>query len=307
MADVRVHAILFATVNIWALAFTAIDVVLDELSPINLVMLRHLWAAGVLLAVLLASEDLRWPDRADVPRVAVLGFLAVVAYHVFLYLGQLVVPPGTAALLVSTAPVWIAVLAAALLAEALTAPKVAGIAVALVGVAVVIAYGTPGRELTLVAAQAAAVILVAPLAWALFTVLGKPLTKRYSSLEVAAWSTVAGTGLILAGGLPFFGPSLVAQTLALSPVGWGAVVYLGVLSTALTTLIWFHALSRAEATEVAVYIYLMPVLAVVWAAALVGMEVTAFIVAGGALILAGIALTHAQGARLRRWAARIAG
>lgn len=307
MAKASVHLLLLATVNVWALAFTVIDRALVEIAPFNLVILRHVLAAAVLLGVLLASKDLRWPDRADVPRVAVLGFLSVAAYHVFLYLGQLVVPPGTAALLVATVPVWIAVLAAAVLGEVLTGAKVAGVAVALAGVAVVILYGTPGRELTLVAAQNAAIILVAPLAWAVFTVLGKPLTERYTSLEVAAWATVMGTGLILAGGLPFFGPQLVEQAAALSAVGWGAVVYLGVLSTAATTLVWFHALSQADASEVAVYVYLMPVLAVAWAAVLVGVAVTAFIVVGGALIVAGIALTHARHASVKRWARRLAG
>lgn len=309
MASAKVHAALFATINVWALAFTAIDRALVEVAPFNLVILRHLLASALLLAVLVASADLRWPARKDWGHVAFLGFLAVVAYHVFLYLGQLVVPPGTAALLVSTLPVWVAVLAAAVLAERLTASRVAGVSVALLGVAVVILFGTPGRELTAVAVQNAALILLAPISWALFTVYGKRLAERYTGLEVAAWSTVAGTGLVLAGGLPFFGTSLVRETAALSATGWATILYLGILSTAVTTVIWFVALRRAEAGEVAVYVYLMPVLANVWAALLVGQPITIFIVAGGALIVAGIALTQSGSATatVRRGLLRMSG
>lgn len=308
-----VHGALLTCVAIWGLAYTAIDRALvdlglggdPELAPVVLAMLRHVVASVALVAVVLAAGGARVPSRADLPRFVLLGVVSVITYHTSLYFGQLVVPPGTAALLVASVPIWTVVLASLLLAERLTLPKIAGIAVATLGVGVVILLGTPGRELSPVAIERAVVILVAPLSWALFTVLGKPLTARYTSREIATWATLAGTLLLLAATLPALHGVAAAQVAGLTPAGWGWVLFLGVLSSAVTTILWFFALAREEASRVAVYVYLMPVLAIVWAAALLAAPVTPFVALGGALIIGGIALTNAQ-PMARRIAARYA-
>ncbi|HVL87876.1 MAG TPA: DMT family transporter [Candidatus Thermoplasmatota archaeon] len=288
---VPVGALLLLTVVIWGLAYTAIDQALLQVSPGELTFLRHVIATASLLPVLAAVGALRWPARTDAPRFFLLGVASTVAYPLALYSGQVVVPPGTAALLVASMPVWTLLLASALLGEALTRLKVLGVLTAMAGVTVIVGFGTPGQELTLVAVEHAALILVAPASWAVFTVAGKPLTARYSGVEIATWSTVAGTAILVAG-LPAYAPNLAAATLSVSPSGWAWILFLGVFSSALTTILWFHALSRADASQVAVFVYLMPVVAILWAAALLGAPVTPLLAAGGALVLGGIAITN---------------
>ena len=145
-----------------------------------------LWRAGGLPGL----------TRRDGTRVVLAGVVIVVGYHVFLNLGTQHTTSGVAALVVALAPGMTLVLAVLVGLERLHARRILGLALALAGVAIVVALGT-GEELSLESAKGPLLVLGAPLSFAFYNVVLKPLLARYDLLALTAATSLVGTlGLI---------------------------------------------------------------------------------------------------------------
>jgi drug/metabolite transporter (DMT)-like permease len=298
VAKLGLHAAMGVVITIWGVAYTFIARGLQDLSPLGLASVRHVVAVlGFVPLFVLWKDVRRLPEKRDLPRYLFIGVLTVIVYHVALYTGQVDIPPGAAALEVSCVPAMTALLSFAILRERMPPLKVAGLALAFAGVAVVAVLGTPGADARLVGLSV--IVLLAPLSTALTTVFGKRLAKKYGGAHVAAWTMLSGTAALLPWGLPLTVGEWAHVTLG----GWLAVLYLGLLSTTLAFVLYFHSLKHLQPTEVTVYILLMPIVAVLYAAATVGEPVTGFLVVGGALILGGVATVNLASARAARQAA----
>src|SRR5689334_10136563 len=104
------------TVVLWASAFAAIRAALEGFTAIELSVLRLL-VASLALAVVAPRLGLRRPRRRDVPALVAAGALGMSAYQLLLNYGEVSVTAGTASLLVSMGPIFVAVLAAVFLRE----------------------------------------------------------------------------------------------------------------------------------------------------------------------------------------------
>jgi hypothetical protein len=80
-------------------------------------------------------------------------------------------------------------------------------------------------------------VVVTAFAYAIFSVLGKPLVQKYGALHVAIWAGVLGTVMIL----PLLSQSFFTQMSSLSLDGWASVLYLSLLSTVLGLFRILHA------------------------------------------------------------------
>jgi drug/metabolite transporter (DMT)-like permease len=130
-------------------------------------------------------------------------------------------------------------------------------------------------------------ILAAALAWGFYTIIGREVSRKMPHIVVSAFSTLAGTvGLI-----PFatyecwrygFGP-ISSQT-------WLAVLFLGIVASALTFVLYNYALTRLDAGEAGVYVNLAPIVTLAGAALFLGESLSASQLLGGAFVLAGVYL-----------------
>jgi len=100
---------------------------------------------------------------------------------------------------------------------------------------------------------------------------------------------VAGTLLYLPFGIAF---SDLHRFARLSPLGWASLGYLVVLTSVVAYLLYYWSLARAEASRVAIWSNLQPVLTALLAWAAYGERLSAPFVAGGAMVLAGVVLTE---------------
>jgi drug/metabolite transporter (DMT)-like permease len=269
---------LAVTVALWASAFPAIKVGLDGYGVAGLSFARLAVASAVLL---LAAPLLgvRLPRRADLPLIAVCGLAGMSAYQLLLNWGEVNVPAGTASLLVSVAPVFSVLLAAAFLGERLTAAKVLGSAVAFGGSALIAVGGGLGYS------GAAWVVLAAAAVQAVYHFCSKPLLKRYTGLEVACYAMWGGT-LFLA---PLAPQALRGvETAPLSATL--SVLFLGVLPSAVGFVAWGYAVARNTIAVATGALYLVPAVALLVAFAWLGETPTWVDVAGGALSIAGVVL-----------------
>ena len=288
------HAATIAVVIVWAAAFSAIKALLDHgFSALDVAILRYVIVAPGFLLILWRAGWLPRLGKGDAARIAAAGVLVVVGYHVSLNEGTRFTSSGTAALIVALAPALTLLLSVRLGLERLVPMRVVGLAVAFAGVIVVMLLGA-GEEISFAAAKGPLIVLGAPVSFAAYNVLMKPLLSRYGVFALTAATSLAGTAALL----PFSGGSTVRAMADASAGDVALVLYLGIVCTLLGYLAWNVGLRGLGPSRAVVYAYGVPALAVVIGAIVLDEPVTIWLAAGGALIVGGVAL--AQLARPQR-------
>ena len=292
--NARAHLSLLAVVAVWAGSFSVIKALLDEgVAAGDIAILRYAIAAPGFAYVLWRARGLPGLTRGDAVRVAAAGLLIVVGYHLFLNVGTRYTTSGIAALVVALAPGMTLILAFVLGVERWSARRLVGLAIAFGGVAIVIAFGS-GRGFSLDNAKGPLIVLGAPLAFALYNVILKPLFSRHDLLALTAATSLVG----IIGLLPLARGSTVDAVTEATPAQGGLLLYLGVLGTLLGYIFWNVGLKGIGPTRAVSYTYAISPLAVAYGALFLGEPVTVWLAVGGALVVGGIAT--AQGVSLAR-------
>lgn len=295
----RAHLSVLLVVVLWAGSFSVIKKLLDDgVVASDIAILRYAIAVPGFAYILWRARGLPGLTRADAVRVVTAGLLVVVGYHMFLNVGTRYTTSGVAALVVALAPGLTMLMAVALGLDRFSMRRVLGLAVAFSGVAVVVAFGA-GNDLSLEGAKGPLIVLGAPLAFALYNVILKPLLGRYDLLALTAATSLIGT----VGLTPFVRASTVDTVVDATAGEAARLLYLGVLATLLGYILWNAGLKGLGPTRAMIYMYAIPPLAVTFGAIFLDEPVTIWLVLGGALVVGGIAA--AQGVRrpasVRAW------
>lgn len=275
----------------------AIRELVRHASASSVALLRFaLTLAGLLLVMAVVRPQGSALAREDRWRVAALGFTGVAVYHLALNYGEHFVSANVASLIVASMPVMVAVLSRMFLKEDVNAAKWTGIVIALTGVVVLVLWGTPGGGLSVKNGLGAVVTALAPISWATYTIVSKPLVGRYGALRVTTWGIAAGTAMLV--------PVSLVPTLhdlgRLNATDWWWLVFLALACSVFAYLVWFYALGRLEPSEVAVWVYFVPLCAAGWGAVVLGERITPWVALGGAMVLAGVVVTERVAPRLAR-------
>jgi drug/metabolite transporter (DMT)-like permease len=273
------------TVVFWASAFVGIRAAGEDLSPGPLALGRLLIGTTVLALFVLARRE-ALPRGRDVPLIALAGVLWLGVYNIALNAGEQRVDAGTAAMIVGVGPVLIAVLAGLLLGEGFPRRLLAGCAVAFAGVAIIAVATSTSDALS---GTGVLLCLLAAATYAAAVVVQKPIVGRVSALQITFLLCVAGT-LFCAP----FAPALVDEARDASTANLVWIVYLGVFPTALGFTTWAYALKRTSAGRLGVTTYLVPPISIVLGWLLLDETPPVLALAGGALCLAGVALSRYQ-------------
>lgn len=278
----RAIAMLVAVMAIWGGSIPVSKLGVTQFPPLTLALLRFAIAAALLWPL--------WRVRGAVATVAwrdafVLGLLGVALYYVGFYEGLRLTTATRAAVLQAAVPAMTAVLARVISGERQSRAVIAGIVLSIVGVLVVIGGGVRAH-VPASALLGDLLVLASVFAWSLYTVVA----KRHASvdaIELTTKTAIAGALLLLpAAAIEWLAGLRAAPT----PGGWAALLYLGVVSSALAYAWYGRALRALGAAQVANYINLLPVVAVAAAAVLLGERPDRASLAGGVLVLAGVAL-----------------
>lgn len=279
------------TLFLWASAFVAIRHLGPDVSP-GALSLGRLLIGSLCLGVLVAARRPAWPSRSDWPRLVAIGLLWYAVYNLALNAAETRIDAGTASILIQVSPIIMTVLAVLFLRERPSVFAIPGLAVAFAGV-VVIAFATsdggPDRDWTGVA-----LALLAALVYSVSMIVQKPLMGRLPAIQVTWVACTVGAVACL----PFAGDLVEATRNAPASSLWW-VVYLGVFPTAIAFTTWAFALSHMDASSLGVTTYLVPPITVLLGWLFLGEVPPALAFAGGALCLAGVALTRKR-ARVRR-------
>ena len=276
---------------VYATSYAASRLVLEDISPALLALVRLVIGALVLipLAVMARPAGARPLSRADHWSIVWMGVFGFAGAFALSHWGIVRSTATNAALLITVEPISLILLSPWLLKERLTRREAAGAALALAGAVLVIVNGIPGFTEALVPHWRGDLLLVlAGLAYASYSLFGRGVLARHSPLAVTAWSIAWGAAAMLPlttlewtqGAAVRLGPRAIAGTL-----------YLSLVITALGYLAWNWALERVPAPRAAIFLNIQPLVGALLGAYYLGEPLTAFTLAGGALILTGLSLT----------------
>ena len=216
-----------------------------------------------------------------------LGVLAIpINQGLFLY-GLQWTTAGHSALLYALTPLFVMIMAAWRLKERATLWRTIGIVTAFAGVVFVLFE--KGIRLAPNQFTGDFLVLIAVLAWAYYTVVGKPLIKKYGAMVVTARALTYGTVLFLPLGLwsiRSFQPAAVA------PDAWLGLLYCAILTSVVAYTIWYWALHFIDAAQVAVFNNVQPVIAAFFGWLLLSEPISTTFVIGGVLVIAGVLVTE---------------
>ena len=281
-----VDVLLLLLVIIWGTNFSVVKASLAEIPPFGFNALR-LVTASVVLLLAVRVTGAPAPARSAWPRLLALGLFGHCCYQLSFISGLARTSVTNTSLILGCMPVAVLILnAASRQRERVRWPQWAGIALASVGVYLVVGAGAGASRDTL---WGDLLTMVAVWCWAWYTIGSRTLLAQYSPLQVSAYATLIGTMLFV----PFGVPDLVSLNWGgVSAWAWGGLAASGVLALSVSHIIWYMGVQRLGSARTSIYSNLVPVAAMTVAATWLGEPIGWPKMAGAALVVGGLLLAH---------------
>lgn len=265
--------------------FPIAKIALESFEPFTLAFTRFLIASVAMMLIVRLTGRWKVIERADWGRFFFLGFLAVPANQLLFLYGLKFTTPGRSALYYGATPVFVFLLALWYLREKATILRLLGILISFAGVAIILRAGRFDSEILF----GDFLVILAVVAWAAYTIFGKPLIAKYGAMNVTGWALSIGTIQYLPFGLYF---AWKFDYSAVTAEGWLSLLYIAIVTSVIAYSIWYWALGRMEASKLAIFQNLQPIIAALLSVLLVGETLGASFYIGGALVIAGVLLTQ---------------
>ena len=277
---------LITAIAIWGGSFIATKIAVQEVSPVTVVWLRFFIGTTILGYVSWKRKELVLPERKDALNLLWLGFLGITLHQWLQSSGLVTSEASTTAWLVSTAPVFMALLGWLFLKENLSSRTIAGFLLATIGVMLVVTKGDIRSIINMgFGASGDILIFISALNWAIFSVLSRPILKRFSAIKVTFYVLFFGWLLT---SVQFLVGRHWVEFNQLSTAGWSSIAFLGIFCSALAYIFYNDGLKLLPASKVGVFLYLEPLVATIVAAIVLSESIVPASMAGGGLILLGV-------------------
>lgn len=280
---IRIAAVAFACF-MWSGSLVASKLSYDTLAPMSLGFLRFAFSTLVFFLVRPFLHDRQTPDAKGMFHIALTGLLGTTLYFAAENYGVALLPASTGSLIVGSFPAMALVLECLIDKVRPQPSKVAGIALAFLGVAMLAVSESSdgGRNVIL----GSIILMLGGLCWALYNFVMRLVMGRYSTLTITTWQTLFGAlGFIpfmLVEGLPTQLPS---------PTAWAALAYLVLACTVLGFVLYNWGLKELEPSTATSLSNLIPVFGLVLSALILHEHISVQQLIGGAVVVLGIVLS----------------
>ena len=280
---------LFAVI-FWGASFVATKISLQYVTPSTVVWLRFTMGVVILGLTVILNKQFSLPHGRDWGYFALLGFLGITFHQWLQSTGLLTARATTTAWIITSTPIFIALLGLIVLKERLVWSQVGGIILASFGVLLVVTkgnlttltagkFGTPGDFL----------VLISAVNWAVFSTLSRSGLKRHPSTLMMFY--VMSFGWLFTSIL-FFASSGINQISSIPWRGWIAIAFLGVFCSGIAYIFWYDALKVLPVAQTGAFLYLEPIITVIVAALMLGEALLLATLIGGITILVGVWLVN---------------
>lgn len=280
--------LLFASLS-WAGSFVAVRMVHEEISPIMLGFLRFVVATPVMFILLFVLKKPFFLGKEKLPKLITLGLTGVTLLYMLQFTGVSLTTASTGGVLINTNVLFISLFSVLFLHERFTKLKTIGVLVSFLGVIFVV-IGQMGNE-TIVFDNSFLIgslfIILSAVCWAVYSIVGKHMLAEDDSLVMTANVFLLGLFFFL----PFVFSDIERIVTRISLTGVLAVLYLGLFCSVFAYLAWYHALSKSEATESAVFLNLIPLFTIILSF-FIGEYPTPVFLVGAILIISGVVLVQ---------------
>jgi len=276
----------FIAAGLFGASVVATRVAVQEIPPLNLAVLRFGQGGLILfLCILIGARDLLKVKWHDLPFFVLLGAILFAIFPVTFNISLRFTEASRGALMLATMPIWSACIARVARKERLILRQVAGILLTFAGVGIVLAERGLRWQGNLVALGGDGLMLLTALCGAIYGVLAQRMLSRYSALTVTMYAMLFGTFLLfpaaLLEGIPQAFDRIDGKIAVL-------ILFLGIFGGALGFLLWTFALTRLTPTQVAVYVNVNPMVAIILGAVLLSEKLTGVFIAGFVAVIAGV-------------------
>jgi len=276
----------FFAVTVWGASFVATKISLEYIDPTTLVWLRFTMGVAVLGLAVGLSRQFSLPQRKDLGYFAVLGFLGITFHQWLQSTGLVTAQATTTAWIITSTPIFIALLGLFILREPLVWYQAAGIILAAFGVLLVVTkgnllslstgrMGTPGDFL----------VMISAVNWAVFSTLSRSGLKKHPATLMMFY--VMSFGWLFTSILFFAGPGL-APIASIPWDAWIAIIFLGILCSGIAYIFWYDALKVLPVAQTGAFLYFEPIVTVLVAALLIREAILPVTLVGGITILMGV-------------------
>lgn len=266
-------------------AIVASRFVIDQTQPVSLALLRYSIGALCLLPFVLRARRVRFVRRDLLP-IALLGMTQFGIVIALVNYALEVMPAARVALVFATLPLQTMLIAALFRQESLTLLKSLGVVLTLLGVGLALGQKALTGETGTWTSEA--LVLLSALAAALCTVCYRPYLRKYPALQVSSFGMTAS---VLFLGLLAIREGFFLSLPSFTPLGWLAVVFIGV-SSGLGYYLWLWALNHTTPTKVTIFLALNPLTATFLGALLLGEQPSLLLITGLTCVVLGLGVAH---------------
>jgi len=276
----------FVAVAVWGASFVSTKIALSEVSPITVVWLRFTIGVAFMTLAVYYRKQFDVVALKELPYFVLLGLLGI-TFHQWLQSNALLTAQATTTgWIITTTPVFMALLGRIFLKERLSVLRIGGIGIASIGVILVVSkgnldelwngkFGTIGDFL----------ILISALNWAVFSVASRKVLRNHQPGLMMFYVMLFGWLLC---SFEFIVEDKLSQLGQLTALGWTHIAFLGFFCSGLAYVFWYDSLKALNASQVGVLLYFEPLVTVVVSAMLLTEPITILSLFGGALILFGV-------------------
>ena len=278
-----------AVVLIWGLNFIIMKAVLAVMHPhaMNALRLTVSFAVLGLLHLRLRNTAPATLSPRHIRRIAGTGLVGYFLYQIAFIIGLSRTTAGSAALIMASAPIWTALIARFMGFETLRRLSWIGLVTTFVGTIVIVSAGSQHVDLGTDVLTGNAVMLGAAFLWGSYTALNRPLLAEVRPVTLTFYAVAVSLPALLVVGTPYL---VEVDWSSVPPAAWAGIVISGALSTGLATALWNTAVRTLGASHTAAYGNVVPVVALLGSALLLGEPVFPGQIVGGVLIIGGLVL-----------------
>ena len=283
-------ALMLAAVVMWGVNFSFIKIGLRELSPGGFNGVRLLLTALTFCLLMGITRESFAVSRKDFWKLLAIGIAGNTLYQILFIKGISLTSASNSSLILSTSPIFVALMSALLRVERIHWAAWGGIFISFFGLYLIIAQQNGGPRFSTQNLRGDLFIFLGTILWASYTVLAKPFLETISPLKFSAVTVGLGTLFYL---------PLTAKDILQIPwraISWGAWLSLflsAMFGLVIGYLIWYYSVKRVGNAKTAIYNNMTPIFTVFFAGLFLQEKFSAFQAVGAVVVLAGVYLTRA--------------